>query len=261
METQRYGRIYEAFRLLQTDPSVQVPFNTLEGFIGGLYLTLNLLVVFFLNWMIVTCVGKWLRICLSLWGIDYSYWTGIPQQSIVLKTENSHFFFLFRHGFVCGNDDVCSVSFTLKNLLKSYMQTHGIRLWMLRLGVFVNFASKEITFCIYVSYGNYFACREWWCLCHRIKLFGMLYWTTRWWGSSRSRSVQVWIEPNRSFFHCLCSHLICIRFKPSKTKPIVCTLLLSIFAHTLQSWREDRVHRTGCWGWWETGEHGNGVSK
>ncbi|RVW15183.1 hypothetical protein CK203_090700 [Vitis vinifera] len=43
METQRYGRIYEAFRLLQTDPSVQVPFNTLEGFIGGLYLTLNLL--------------------------------------------------------------------------------------------------------------------------------------------------------------------------------------------------------------------------
>lgn len=58
METQRYGRIYEAFRLLQTDPSVQVPFNTLEGFIGGLYLTLNLLEVFFLNWMIVTCVGK-----------------------------------------------------------------------------------------------------------------------------------------------------------------------------------------------------------
>lgn len=70
METQRYGRIYEAFGLLQTDPSVQVPFNTLEGFIGGLYLTLNLLEVFFLNWMIVTCVGKWLRICSSLWGID-----------------------------------------------------------------------------------------------------------------------------------------------------------------------------------------------
>ena len=34
METQRYRRIYEAFRLLQTDSNVQVGFSTLEGFLS-----------------------------------------------------------------------------------------------------------------------------------------------------------------------------------------------------------------------------------